>query len=87
MPRVKSVGYLGHPDLPTYVSEIPFRDITVLPTGPGEITLILDDEERAYAGDGWGLYIEMSEREAHLLSMRLDEYLAPRHPTAATDQS
>jgi hypothetical protein len=81
MPRVKSVRYLGYPDSPTYVGEIPFRDITVLPTGPDEITLILDDEECAYAGHGWGLFIEMSEREAHLLSLRLDQYLVHRHPT------
>lgn len=82
--RVKSVGYLGHPDLPPYVSEFPFHDLTVLSLGDDEVSLIVDDEEIAYAGDGWGLFIEMSAREARLLAIRLEGVLAGRFDQAQT---
>jgi hypothetical protein len=73
MARLTSVFSLGHPDIALPDGEWPTKDLTAHWFGEGHVDIVLDDEERGYGGDGWGVYMTLTSAEAAKLAIDLIE--------------
>jgi hypothetical protein len=68
-----SVHSLGHPDTALPDGAWPTKDLTAHWFGEDNVDIVLDDEERGYGGDGWGVYMSLTPAEAATLSIDLIE--------------
>lgn len=84
MAKIQSVFNMGHPALKAPDGDWPHTDITAHRFDVDHVTVIIDGEDEGYAGDGWGLYLDLSITAARVLGTQLLRAASGQEPKSDT---
>ena len=87
MATIKKIYNMGHPSLKLPFGDWPFADITAHRWNHGHVTVVIDDADQGYAGDGWGILLELTPAAAHRLGAELLAAASTRPATATATES